>query len=123
MKVDKGVRVVEEELADGQQGGRKWIEARMATDLRTRYAVTPAQDLPTGASLELTLADAVHGAAGPLTLDGTRSWSFRTYGAMSVEAAQACHSDLGAERGAARTVRWCSPPPTPPTPRSSSGCW
>ncbi len=88
--VGAGARVVEEEYASANAAARRWIEERRATDLRTRYDVTPSADLPVGAAVRLVVQESVHGAAGPLPVSGTRWWNFRVHGPMAVTGLDAC---------------------------------
>jgi uncharacterized protein YfaS (alpha-2-macroglobulin family) len=90
IRIGKGIRVIEEELATAPKYLRRYLERRKETDTRTRYEVTPGRDLPGSATVELRLAEEVHGTEGPLEVTGTRSWSFQTFGPMSVASAQGC---------------------------------
>lgn len=90
VKVGGGTRVIEEEIAAASGSLRKHYESQRASDLRTRYDVTPREDLPPDAELKLALSDAVRAAAGPLPLAGTRSFGFHTFGRMAISAAQPC---------------------------------
>jgi len=91
VSVSKGFNVLQEEIETAKGDRRKYLESRVATDRRTRYEVTPTEDLPVGAAVRLGILDHVHGASGPLQVTGTRSWTFQVYGPMQVTAVGSCY--------------------------------
>lgn len=90
VRVAPGVRVIEEEYAAASKSAQRWLRSRLATDQRTRYVVAPEVPLPLAAGVELSIDPGVHGAAGPLEVEGDRRWTFLTHGRMQVTGARAC---------------------------------
>jgi len=89
--------VKEEKAAEARraaEGGRRFarmgFEERGVKNRQIRYELTPRQPMPLDVAVELRIERALQGVEGPLTLDGTPSWSFRTYGPFRITGVEAC---------------------------------
>ncbi|HET8539946.1 MAG TPA: alpha-2-macroglobulin family protein [Anaeromyxobacter sp.] len=90
-------QVKEVRLADEERAARPrrrpppWSgEARGQEDRRVRYQIVPGRPMPLDSDVELSVVAPIRGVEGPLPLDGTPSWTFRTHGAFRVTGVEAC---------------------------------
>ncbi len=89
-----------EERRDAERGrrfARQSFEERGFKNRQTRYDVTPRTAMPLDSEVRLAIEGQLAGAEGPLTLEGSPSWTWRTYGPFRISGAQACPWGRNAE--------------------------
>ena len=106
LKVVKEVSIEEERRAaaeEAKKAGRPFQPMsdsdRGYRNRQVRYTLKPAQPLPLGSALTLSLDGTLHGSEGPLAMVPLAPIQWRTYGPMRIESARSCVIDAHCARG------------------------